>query len=141
MSEEVVSEVADNVSNMFTMQNLIILVAIVLVVYIAYTYMNKPQVPMNSGLQPGGPAPIQKGSSNGAKLKMFYSPQCGFCQKQKKVLEENNLMGSVEMVDCSRNSSMCGAEKIEGVPAFKTPSGKKTSGLKSAEDIIKLIQS
>lgn len=75
-----------------------------------------------------------------AKLKMFYSESCGFCQKQKQILQDNGLTDTIEMIDCSRNNELCSSEKIQGVPTFKTPSGKKVSGLQSSDKIKQLLQ-
>lgn len=112
------------------------IVVVLVVCYLVYTYMypSKPATPATVP-SPTGAVP----RSSGERLKMFYSPSCGFCQKQKKVLEENNLMSQIEMINCAEQDSVCNAEKITGVPAFKTPSGKKASGLQSAEQIKKLM--
>ncbi len=77
--------------------------------------------------------------SGGLKLVEFYARWCGFCQKQKPILDEltNIIVGTVDIDECPNLAS---EYKISGYPTFILfKNGEETarfSGLHSKYDLI-----
>lgn len=58
-------------------------------------------------------------TKNGLKLVEFYAPWCGYCQKQKPIMEElskNNI--SIGIVNADDNLSLVQKYQINGYPTF-----------------------
>ncbi len=77
--------------------------------------------------------------SSGLKLVEFYAEWCGFCQKQKPILDEltNIIVGTV---DIDKNPNIAAKYMISGYPTFILfKNGEETarfSGLHSKYDLI-----
>lgn len=62
---------------------------------------------------------FEKNIKTGLKLVEFYAPWCGFCQKQKPVLEDlskNNIW--IGMVNADENPKLTQKYGISGFPTF-----------------------
>lgn len=77
--------------------------------------------------------------SGGLKLVEFYAEWCGFCQKQKPILEEltNIIVGTV---DVDKNPNLASKYMISGYPTFilfeQGEEAARFSGLHSKYDLI-----
>ncbi len=82
--------------------------------------------------------------NNGVQLLVFTAPWCGFCNKQKPVLEElakNNIW--IGEVDGDENLELVTKYSIQAFPSFVLLKDgniiNQFRGLRSKEELIKII--
>lgn len=75
-----------------------------------------------------------------AKVMFFYSDYCGWCQKEKLVLEELAQDGyKVKPMDVGKNEDFWQKYNIEGTPTFVAPDGQRLVGYTEKEELKKFL--
>lgn len=78
--------------------------------------------------------------SEKAKVMFFYSEFCGWCQKEKGVLEELGKEGyKVKPMDVGADSGLAEKYQIEGTPTFIAANGEKLVGFHEKAELKKWL--
>ena len=78
--------------------------------------------------------------SENAKVMFFFSDFCGWCQKEKGVLEELAKEGyKVKPMNIGENSSLAEKYQIEGTPTFIAANGERLVGYREKAELKKWL--
>ena len=76
-----------------------------------------------------------------AKVMFFYSESCGWCQKEKQVLDELAKDGyKVKPMDVKANPDIWTQYKISGTPTFIAPDGQRLVGYTEKEKLKEFLE-
>lgn len=109
-------------------KNVLIAILVITSISMIYLYLNKTSVSDKVSHE-----------VKNEKVKMFYSPGCGYCKKQMEIISKNSLDNKVLKVNCDENANECEKNRIEGVPCFVKPDGDRETGLLTANKLKEFI--